>query len=41
MGTRCGDIDAAAVLAIMKEKGYTPDEMDTLLNKKSGFQALT
>ena len=41
MGTRCGDIDAAAVLAIMKEKGYTPDEMDALLNKKSGFQALT
>ena len=41
MGTRCGDIDAAAVLAIMKEKGYTPDEMDNLLNKKSGFQALT
>lgn len=41
MGTRCGDIDAAAVLAIMKEKGLSPDEMDTLLNKKSGFQALT
>lgn len=41
MGTRCGDIDAAAVLAIMKAKGLSPDEMDTLLNKKSGFQALT
>ena len=41
MGTRCGDIDAAAVLAIMKEKKLSPDEMDTLLNKKSGFQALT
>ena len=41
MGTRCGDIDAAAVLQIMKEKNLSPDEMDTLLNKKSGFQALT
>ena len=41
MGTRCGDIDAAAVLAIMKEKKLSPDEMDVLLNKKSGFQALT
>ena len=41
MGTRCGDIDVAAVLAIMKEKKLSPDEMDTLLNKKSGFQALT
>ena len=41
MGTRCGDIDAAAVLSIMEAEKRTPAEMDTLLNKKSGFQALT
>lgn len=36
METRCGDIDPAAVLKIMKIEGYQVDEMDTLLNKKSG-----
>ena len=41
MGTRCGDIDAAAVLAIMEAEKKTPAEMDTLLNKKSGLLALT
>ena len=41
MGTRCGDIDAAAVLTIMEAEKKTPAEMDTLLNKKSGLLALT
>lgn len=41
MGTRCGDIDAAAVLSIMESEKFTPAEMDTLLNKKSGLQALS
>jgi len=41
MGTRCGDIDAAAVLAIMDAEKRTPAEMDALLNKKSGLLALT
>ena len=40
MGTRCGDIDAAAVLAIMEAEKKTPAEMDVLLNKKSGLLAL-
>ena len=41
MGTRCGDIDAAAVLSIMETEKKSPAEMDTLLNKKSGLLALT
>ncbi len=41
MGTRCGDIDAAAVLAIMEAEKLTPAQTDTLLNKKSGLLALT
>ena len=41
MGTRCGDIDAAAVLSIMEAEKLSPAEMDTLLNKKSGLLALT
>ena len=40
MGTRCGDIDAAAVLSIMESEKKTPAEMDHLLNKESGLQAL-
>ena len=41
MGTRCGDIDAAAVLSIMEAEKKTPAEMDKLLNKQSGLQALS
>ncbi len=41
MGTRCGNIDAAAVLAIMEAEHLTPEQADTLLNKKSGLLALT
>ncbi len=41
MGTRSGDIDASAVLAIMKEEGFTPDQMSDLLNKKSGVLGIS
>ena len=37
MGTRTGAIDPSAVLYIMKKENKTPDEMDELLNKKSGI----
>ena len=41
MGTRCGDIDGAAILSIMESEKKTPAEMDTLLNKQSGLQAIS
>ena len=41
MGTRCGDIDPAAVLSIMEAEKLTPAQADTLLNKRSGLLALT
>lgn len=41
MGTRSGDIDASAVLSIMKKEGLTPDEMSDLLNKKSGVLGIS
>jgi len=41
MGTRCGSIDPAIVPTIMKSHNLTPDEMDTLMNKKSGMLGLT
>ncbi|WP_346670507.1 acetate/propionate family kinase [Faecalicoccus acidiformans] len=37
MGTRCGDIDPAIIMFLEKKYGYTPDEIDTILNKKSGM----
>lgn len=37
MGTRCGDIDPAIIMFLEKKYGYTPDAMDTILNKKSGM----
>ncbi len=41
MGTRCGSIDPAIVTTIMKSHNLSPDEMDTLMNKKSGMLGLT
>ena len=37
MGTRCGDIDPAIIPFVMKRTGMSVDEMDTLMNKKSGI----
>lgn len=36
MGSRSGDIDPSIVTFLMKKENLTPDEMDTVLNKKSG-----
>ncbi|MBR1609471.1 MAG: acetate kinase [Kiritimatiellae bacterium] len=36
MGTRSGDLDPAVVLELAR-KGMSPDEIDALLNKKSGL----
>ncbi len=41
MGTRCGDIDATAVLYLMKKEGFTPERMDTMLNKESGLMGVS
>ncbi len=41
MGNRCGDIDASAVLQIMKEENKTTDEMLTLLNRQSGLRGMS
>lgn len=37
MGTRSGTIDPTVVTYLMKTKGYTADEMENILNKKSGL----
>ncbi len=37
MGTRCGSIDPAIVPLLMKNENLTPDEIDNIMNKKSGM----
>ena len=37
MGTRCGSIDPAVVIYMMTQLKMQPDQIDHLLNKKSGF----
>lgn len=41
MGNRCGDIDASAVLQIMRDENKSVDEMETLLNRESGLRGLS
>lgn len=37
MGTRCGNIDPAAVLYVMEKRNMSIKEMDSYMNKKSGI----
>lgn len=41
MGTRAGDHDAALDFYLMQKEGYSPQEMDAILNKKSGILGIT
>ena len=41
MGTRAGDVDAAAITFLMEKEGLDPKEMDEILNKKSGVLGIS
>ncbi len=41
MGTRCGDIDPAIIFHLIEQKGYSPEEVFSLLNKESGMKGLS
>ena len=41
MGTRCGNIDASVVPYLMKKENLSPDEMTSMMNKKSGFLGMS
>lgn len=41
MGTRSGGVDPSAITYIMKQENLTPDEMDIILNKKSGVSGIS
>ena len=41
MGTRSGDIDPAIILFMIEKEGFYADEIDGILNKKSGLLGIT
>ncbi len=41
MGTRCGDIDPAIIPYLMKHANLSADEIDTIMNKKSGLLGIS
>lgn len=41
MGTRSGDMDPSVVTYIAKLRHHTPEEMDEILNKKSGVYGIS
>lgn len=41
MGTRTGDIDQSIIFHMISQLGLSPDEVNTILNKKSGMLGLT
>jgi acetate kinase len=40
MGTRCGDIDPAIIFYLSRTEGLSIDELDSMLNKKSGLKGI-
>lgn len=41
MGTRSGNIDPAIITFLEKELNYSPDEVDNIINKKSGVYGIS
>ena len=41
MGTRCGDIDTSIIPYIMDKKGYSKEDIASIINKESGLVGLT
>ena len=41
MGTRCGDVDPSAVLYIAEKEGMNFADINTMINKKSGVEAVS
>lgn len=41
MGTRCGDIDPAIVFSLMKKEGLSAEQVEEILNKKSGVLGIS
>jgi acetate kinase len=40
MGSRSGSVDPGILLYLLQQKGYSADQLDTILNKKSGLKGI-
>lgn len=41
MGTRCGAVDPSVITYLQQKEGWTPEETDAILNKKSGVLGIS
>jgi acetate kinase len=41
MGSRSGSVDPGILIYLMRQEGYSADQLDTLLNKDSGLKGLS
>ena len=41
MGSRSGSIDPAILVYLMRDHGFTPDQLNTMLNKESGLKGVS
>jgi acetate kinase len=41
MGTRCGAIDSGILLYLLRHCGYTPDDIEEVLNRESGLKGIS
>ena len=41
MGTRCGDIDPAIIPFLMRKEGFTVDQIDAYINRRSGVLGIS
>jgi acetate kinase len=41
MASRCGDVDAGVLFYLQRQAGYSPDDLERLLNQKSGLLGLS
>jgi acetate kinase len=41
MGSRSGSVDPGTLIYLMRQEGYTPDQLDQLLNKESGLKGVS
>ncbi len=41
MATRSGDLDPGVLIHLLRDKGYSPDELDALVNRKAGLLGIS
>jgi acetate kinase len=41
MGTRSGSVDPGILIYLLRQEGYTPDQLEQILNQKSGLKGIS